>query len=899
MKVPPHDLWTPTVLSNIRNRSTLEAQITDRFGYSDVYFTSNPSADWFEASESYAEHNGDRIRIHGILAYPLITTDPGPYPALVIGHGHGGRADRTLAQLIAGFGYVVLAIDGPRAGESTGGPEDKNQAWISVDKGPQYGYLYHYAYAGMRALTLLEHLAAQPGNLYRIDPTKFGVLGASMGGILATYMNGIDDRLDTAVIIASAGNWHHTLRYPNSWLYHGIYASTRDIPYNGQDPQNSIEDIETDATAVTFVSYFDPIRYAPRQHAPVLTIIGTHDEYFPLPNANLTHLAMSSAGTQPDFEKRLWLLPNAPHQFDTSTPNLLALAAGVRQWLNYSFGKRGKPLATPVVTQAGRRFEAQINEPANRLNGVIVKLYVATRIDTTASPIQDFKEYPMLPSGGGYAAEVPAGDLEAPESAVYFVTASDLLGAEVPVSSLVSSNGRPLDLSSGLVPVIRQFPDDTVVAPVPPEPAYDQVSINGSVPVPAGAAYQGLAISNATEVPVVAKLEARTAEGRVAAAEGLSNPAFLFLPPRSQKVFVAEEWLGPGARQLEGSLQVAWSGVNGTLLSFRGNVAPSELDSIGPMVAAAGPVWIPLVPDLEASAARRLRVFAGSSAAQVDVLFRNVGGQTQSRTVEVPASGSIAVVPPAGYGLAELRSGAAFSARLEVTASKDPWSIDALHSNSAGTYVQPHVEWNGIFTTRLVVVNSSSSRRSAVLKLRERDGREAFPQQTIAVPANSVVMQTLESVFGVPTGPGGSGWLEAATEEGLEIVALASDGSRGAAAASPLQSAGPGVWSMPFFVENSGYYTGLAVANPGAGPVAVTMTAYDAAGKKLTSVTVSPGARQSVTQLVSQWMPGLEPEATGQLVIEASAPIALLAYFGTDDGASLAAIPFTPISPAP
>jgi hypothetical protein len=36
---------------------------------------------------------------------------------------------------------------------------------------------------------------------------------------------------------------------------------------------------------------------------------------------------------------------------------------------------------------------------------------------------------------------------------------------------------------------------------------------------------------------------------------------------------------------------------------------------------------------------------------------------------------------------------------------------------------------------------------------------------------------------------------------------------------------------------------------------------------------------------------------TGQITITTSGPVALLAYFGTDDGAALAAIPFTPITP--
>src|SRR5262249_12413415 len=155
---------------------------------------------------------------------------------------------------------------------------------------------------------------------------------------------------------------------------------------------NSIEDIETDRTLITFINYFDPIRYAPRQHAPVLTLIGTHDQYFPLPNANLQLQAFTSAGTNPRFEKRLWLAANSPHGFG-STSELISFVAGLRQWLDYSFGLRDRPLATPQVAltdAAGRlRFEITLAEPAARLAGAQAVLYAATRVDSTQLPIHD------------------------------------------------------------------------------------------------------------------------------------------------------------------------------------------------------------------------------------------------------------------------------------------------------------------------------------------------------------------------------------------------------------------------------------------------------------------------------------------------------------------------------
>jgi hypothetical protein len=152
----PLDIWTDAVLGRIRDQKTLNVQITPHIGYSEVFYDSEAGeANWADSGPPYALHKGDTIRIHAYIATPLIG---GPYPAIVIGHGHGGRGSPELAQAVAAFGYVALSIDGPRAGQSMGGPEDTEQAWISVEEAvnqpaPQYSYLYHYAYAGMRGLT--------------------------------------------------------------------------------------------------------------------------------------------------------------------------------------------------------------------------------------------------------------------------------------------------------------------------------------------------------------------------------------------------------------------------------------------------------------------------------------------------------------------------------------------------------------------------------------------------------------------------------------------------------------------------------------------------------------------------------------------------------------------------
>ncbi len=922
-KIPPYDLWTPQVLADIRNQNTLfptVSQANPLIPLYDVYFVSNSSANYFDITPpNYAEHVGEKITIHGYLAIPFT---PGPHPALVFGHGHGGQADPNLATTIAIlYNYVVLAIDGPQAGKSTGGPKDDNQAWISVDKGPDYGYLYHYAYAGMRALTLLQSLAAQPGNPYNIDAAKLGVFGASMGGVFTSYINGIDDRVKAAIILASAGNWQHSMRDPNGWLYHGVYTGTRDQPYNGQDPINSIENVDTDSTAITFYDYFDPIRYTPRQNAPVLTVIGTHDGYFPLPNANLMLQAITSAGAQPNFEKRLWLLPNAMHGLSTTSSSeaisdLTSIVTPLLEWLNYCFGDRARPLATPQVSETdsgnGLRFEITAAEPAGRLANATAKLYVAARIDSTVLPVQDFKEYSALFQNDRYVLQLnkgeksSSGDVLAADSAIYFSTLTDAGG--LPVSSLVYKGGQPIDLSTNFMPTIDQYPGDKIVAPVPPPYTPPAVTLASSIPLAGDVDYQGLALTNPTTDAMAVRVEAWTADGRLGAAEGLINPVFMTLPPLSQRIFVAEEWLGPGARRFDGSLRMGWSDARATALAFRGKAAPSQLDAIGPLSLAQTPLWLPLAPDQDPGASRRLRIFTAGNPGSADVkatFHDSTGSTVATQTVTVSASGTADIPLPAGSISStavwvSIDAAVPVAARLEATGDNDPWSIDARPAPSSGaSLIQPHVEWNRIFTTRLLVLNTSTSAQLVTFKLHVPDNSAAASTVTRSVAGGSILSDSVESIFSLSANDyNPDGWLEVqAAGGGVLVTALAVDPKGGAAAASPLGSGGAGTWSMPYFVNGFGYWTGLALANAGPTKADFQITAYDSNGTVLGQYSGSLEPQNCQTKLIYQWMSSLPADATGQIIITTSAPIAFLAYFGTGDGASLAAIPFTPIAP--
>jgi cephalosporin-C deacetylase-like acetyl esterase len=477
----PLDLWPPETLRTIRDRRTLNLQIVPRSGYAEVFFDSEiGDAKWADSGPPYAVHTGGTIRIHGYLATPGIG---GPYPAIVVGHGHGGSGSADLARTIAAFGYVVLSIDGPRAGQSTGGPEDTEQAWISVEQtmnepAPEVGFLYHYAYAGMRGLTLLEELSRWPFNPLRIDRRRLGVLGASMGGQFTYYINGIDDRVKGAVAIAVAGDWRPLLSYEGGWLYHGLYYYTRDGLRSGVDALNTIADVCRDPTLDTFLDYFDPIGYAPSQHAPILTIVGTHDQYFTIPAINETYDRVASAGSSPGFAKRIVFSPNGKHAVvDSADPVgiVLKLVPTIVRWLDYCFGRGALPPETPSVerTIAGDWMVFRVPAPSGGAAPETASLYFATELDSTRAFACDFLQLPLTRVGADYVGLLPVGfpmlcgPAASPDNLLYYASVTDAQSRTV--SSRMYYRSDVMQFGSGFVPKIQHWIGDDF--PVPPPPA--------------------------------------------------------------------------------------------------------------------------------------------------------------------------------------------------------------------------------------------------------------------------------------------------------------------------------------------------------------------------------------------------------------------------------------------
>jgi cephalosporin-C deacetylase-like acetyl esterase len=472
-------LWTAERLQKIRDQSTLNLEIIPRAGYYEIFFDSEiGDAKWADSGPPYEIHTGGTIRIHGYLGVPL---GPAPRPALVVGHGHGGHGDPDVPRALAALGYGAFSIDGPRAGSSTGGPQDTEQAWISVEehrhnRSPEASFLYHWAYAGMRALTVLEALAAMPGNPYHIDASRLGVVGASMGGQLTYYINGVDDRVKAAVGIAVAGDWRNVMQYEGAWLYHGLYYYTRDGMPSGTDALNAIASCD-DPTLDTFLDYFDPISYAPRQHGALLTIVGSHDQYFVAPGINTTFDAVQSAGTSDRFIKRLFIAPNGKHGVvdgPDAVPTVLSLLGTIDGWLKYAFASGPIPVLTPTLTMgvSGSWMVFRVNAPAGDSPVLGIRLHVASQMDSVPEQACDFVTVPTYRLGSDFYGFVPidqpmpCGPPLTPSNVVYFASSTDTLGYTA--SSKVYYRSGEMAFGQGFVPRIEHWRGDDF--PVPPAP---------------------------------------------------------------------------------------------------------------------------------------------------------------------------------------------------------------------------------------------------------------------------------------------------------------------------------------------------------------------------------------------------------------------------------------------
>ena len=217
------------------------------------------------------EFRGKPTRVFAYYARPR--QGDGPFPAMVLVHGGGGKAFAEWAERWAERGYAALAMDLAGCGPDgtrlpDGGPDQRHE-----DKFPDFDqasrrdvWTYQAVAAVIRGHSLLASLP-------EVDANRVGITGISWGGYLTCIVAGVDDRLKVAVPVYGCGFLHEN----SCWL--------------------SIFEQMSPAQRKRWVQAFDPSRYLPGVTCPILFVNGTNDFAYPLDSYQASYRAVSAPRT--------------------------------------------------------------------------------------------------------------------------------------------------------------------------------------------------------------------------------------------------------------------------------------------------------------------------------------------------------------------------------------------------------------------------------------------------------------------------------------------------------------------------------------------------------------------------------------------------------------------------
>lgn len=332
-------------------------------------------------SEMYC---GSPVIISGLLFRPV---QGDKFPAVLLMHGSFGSAESMayFGELLATEGYVALAVSGPGQGGSTG-PAETNENRLNLTSRPYYSYYYRLLYSAMRGVTFL-------GELPFVDSGRVGAAGASQGGLESLWLSALDDRLKAVVPIVGGGNF-------SLLVYSGSLAL-------GHLPSNVRLD---DPRSELLMRYFDPLAYVTKSRVPVLMLVGTSDEFFPLDSYNQTYSSIAS-------EKAMLIVPNTGH-FVAREEWILSAEAWLSKWLK---GEGEFPRVT-ISSLTRKDGCVEVNATGIGVDGMVLNI-------RDGWPWSRWESYPMSRSGDLWTVALPL-------SAVDFTAyVSGTLGGSQVVSS--------------------------------------------------------------------------------------------------------------------------------------------------------------------------------------------------------------------------------------------------------------------------------------------------------------------------------------------------------------------------------------------------------------------------------------------------------------------------------
>ena len=242
----------------------------------------------------------------------------GPRPAVLMLHGFTGskhEAHRLFvltARALAAAGVIVLRFDFRGSGDSAGDFRDMTLATELAD-----------ARAGWR------FLRRQPG----VDRARLGLLGMSMGGLLAAHLMGLERSVRAAVLWCPVGDPRRLLAARLTQQAAAQMKSDGVIDWGGWPVGRAfVEDLRGR----------NPFRELARSRAPVLILHGDADETVPVDESLPYVSARGAAGATVERE----IIPGVGHTFGT-LDGIAHVVARSAAWLGGQLTRTGSQRSAP------------------------------------------------------------------------------------------------------------------------------------------------------------------------------------------------------------------------------------------------------------------------------------------------------------------------------------------------------------------------------------------------------------------------------------------------------------------------------------------------------------------------------------------------------------------------
>jgi DNA-binding beta-propeller fold protein YncE len=416
----------------------------------------------------------------------------------------------------------------------------------------------------------------------------------------------------------------------------------------------------------------------------------------------------------------------------------------------------------------------------------------------------------------------------------------------------------------------------------------------------------GIALTNPTNQEAIITLIARDFDGEIISGTGITNPARIVLPASMQTGLRSREVFGWGIAGRNAWIDIVSSSVatKGMFLVF--DPALTYLDGAEIQAPVSRSILFPKVSI--SSTSSTFLSFVNTSDEEIEIRIWYNGTAYGAPTRRIPARSGFA--GPASLLLPQLTSFSGYIVIEHQTYNPQPilagfetyqnqTDVAALNGMPEGTSSQrgyiPHFASQGGYRSRIAFVNDTPYVQTVRVTAGglQRNG-QALPDRTVerTVRNKSRLEEPVDEMFGFTGNELITGYIKwealrldpTSTAETVVSAYVDYGTSNGVTLASvPSQSQGASDILLSQVAEGLGYFTGIALFNPGDTTTAVTIDVLTNDGRIVGSTVLSLSSNGRLSRLIRELIPSANGQVGGYVHIRSTSPIIAIELFGSMD----------------